>query len=87
MASVQTMLNLWLGLDQCQSSNKVIFQKADVTGIEWPNCASGTVVEHYRISDGGHTWPGSSPEPSLGYTTQTIDANVVIWNFFKQFTS
>ena len=87
MASVQTILNLWLGIDRCQSANKVIFQKDDVTGIEWPSCASGTVVEHYRISDGGHTWPGSSPEPSLGFTTSTIDANVVIWNFFKQFTS
>ncbi len=87
MASVQTILNLWLGIDRCQSTNKVIFQKADVTGIEWPNCAAGTVVEHYRISDGGHTWPGSSPEPSLGFTTQTIDANVVIWNFFSQFTN
>lgn len=87
MASVQTMLNLWLGIDKCQSTNKVIFQKADVTGIEWPDCAPGTVVEHYIISDGGHTWPGSSPEPSLGFTTQTIDANVVIWNFFKQFSN
>ncbi|HEU0001028.1 MAG TPA: PHB depolymerase family esterase [Ktedonobacteraceae bacterium] len=87
MASVQTMLNLWLGLDHCQNTNKVIYQKADVTGIEWSDCAPGTVVEHYRISDGGHTWPGSSPIPSLGFTTQTIDANVVIWNFFSQFTN
>ena len=87
MASVQTILNFWLGIDQCKSANKVIFQKADVTGTEWPTCAPGTVVEHYRISDGGHTWPGSSPEPSLGFTTQTIDANVVIWNFFSQFTN
>ncbi|HKV58067.1 MAG TPA: PHB depolymerase family esterase [Ktedonobacteraceae bacterium] len=87
MASVQTMLNLWLGLDHCQDTNKVIYQKADVTGIEWPDCAPDAVVEHYRISDGGHTWPGSSPIPSLGFTTQTIDANVVIWNFFSQFTN
>lgn len=87
MASVQAMLKLWLGIDQCRSASKVIFQKADVTAIEWPGCAPGTVVEHYRISDGGHTWPGSSPEPALGFTTQTIDANMVIWNFFSQFTS
>ena len=87
MASVQTILNLWLGLDHCEDTNKVIYQKADVTGIEWPDCAPGTVVEHYRISDGGHTWPGSSPIPSLGFTTQTIDANVVIWNFFSQFAN
>lgn len=85
MASVQTYLNVWLGHDQCQNNSKVIFQKNDVTGIEWPDCAGGAVVEHYRISDGGHTWPGSSPIPSLGFTTQTIDANVVIWNFFSRF--
>ncbi|HLX55807.1 MAG TPA: PHB depolymerase family esterase [Ktedonobacteraceae bacterium] len=87
MASVQTMLDLWLSIDHCQSANKVIFQKADVTGIEWPDCLTGTVVEHYRISDGGHTWPGSSPIPSLGYTTQTIDANIVIWNFLSKFSN
>lgn len=87
MTSVQTILNLWLSINHCQSASKVIFQKADVTGTEWPDCAAGTVVEHYRISDGGHTWPGSSPIPSLGYTTHTIDANVVIWNFLSQFSS
>jgi polyhydroxybutyrate depolymerase len=85
IASVQTYLNVWFGHDRCQNTSKVIFQKSDVTGIEWPDCAGGAIVEHYRISDGGHTWPGSSPIPSLGYTTQTIDANVVIWNFFSRF--
>lgn len=85
IASVQTYLNVWFTLDQCQSANKVIFQKSDVTGTEWPDCADGTVVEHYRISDGGHTWPGSSPIPSLGYTTQTINANSIIWDFVSQF--
>lgn len=86
IASVQTFLNVWFSLDQCQSTNKVIFQKNDVTGTEWPDCAGGTVVEHYRISDGGHTWPGSSPIPSLGYTTQTINANSIIWDFVSQFS-
>jgi polyhydroxybutyrate depolymerase len=85
IASVQTYLDAWLDHDRCQHTSKVIFQKSDVTGIEWPACADGTVVEHYRISDGGHTWPGSSPIPSLGYTTKTIDANVVIWNFLSQY--
>ncbi len=87
MAAVQVYLNFWLAHDQCNATNEVIFQQSDVTGIAWPHCANGTVVEHYRISDGGHTWPGSSPNPGLGYTTHTIDANIVIWNFFNQFTT
>jgi polyhydroxybutyrate depolymerase len=84
---VQTILNLWFSIDQCNTSDQqTIFQQADVTGYEWPSCANGTVVEQYQISDGGHVWPGSAtPQPSLGYTTQTIDANTVIWNFFSQF--
>jgi polyhydroxybutyrate depolymerase len=87
MAAVQVYLNFWLAHNKCNATNEVIFQKSDVTGIAWPHCTNGTVVEHYRISDGGHTWPGSSPNPGLGYTTHTIDANIVIWNFFKQFTT
>lgn len=87
--SVQTLLNLWFGIDRCNTnSSKTIFQKADVTGIEWSDCADGSVVEHYKITDGGHTWPGSAtPQPDLGYTTQTINANDVIWNFVSQFKS
>lgn len=88
LASVQTFLNVWFNLDNCDANNSsTIFQQADVIGFKWSNCADGTVVEHYRISDGGHVWPGSAiPMPDLGYTTHTIDANVVIWNFFKGFT-
>src|SRR5260370_42089590 len=63
MASVQAMLKLWLGIDQCRGASKVIFQKADGTAIEWPGCAPRTVVEHYRNRGGGHTRPGSRPAP------------------------
>lgn len=84
-AAVQVYLNFWLARNKCTPTNEVIFQKADVTGIEWPHCANDAIIQHYRISDGGHTWPGSSPMPTLGYTTHTIDANIVIWNFLSQF--
>ena len=89
LISVPTFLNLWFAIDQCKTSTKqTIFQKADVTGYKWSRCANGTLVEHYKITDGGHVWPGSSiPMPSLGYTTHTIDANGVIWNFFSAFKS
>jgi polyhydroxybutyrate depolymerase len=85
MAAVQVYLNVWLGHDQCSGSSQVIFKQADVTGMEWKQCADNTVVIHYRISDGGHTWPGGGSITSLGYTTHTIDANVVIWKFFSQY--
>ena len=88
MAAVSVFLNVWFTHDQCDTNtSKVIFHQGDVTGTEWPDCADGTIVEHYRISVGGHVWPGAIPRPSLGFTTHVINANVVIWNFFSQFKS
>ncbi len=87
MSAVQTYLNFWLARDKCKPANQVIFQKADVTGLEWPHCANGIVIQHYRISDGGHTWPGSNPTLGIGYNSHVIDASAVIWNFFSQFSN
>lgn len=87
MSAVQAYLNSWLARDKCTPANQVIFQKADVTGLEWSHCANGAVIEHYRISDGGHTWPGSNPTMGIGYNSHVIDASAVIWNFFSQFSN
>ena len=87
MAAVQIYLNAWFDHDQCSESSQVIFQQGDVTGIAWKHCANGSVVEHYRISDGGHTWPGGGIIATLGYTTHVIDANAVIWNFFSRYST
>lgn len=89
LVSVPTFLNLWFAIDQCNANaSQTIFQKADVTGYKWSQCTRGTIVEHYKITDGGHVWPGSPVNmPSLGYTTHAIDANTVIWNFFSGFKS
>lgn len=86
MASVQAYLNFWLAYDRCKPASKVIFQKTDVTALEWSQCANGAIIQHYRISDGGHVWPDSNPTLGIGFNSHTIDANVVIWNFLSQFS-
>lgn len=80
MASVQDYLNVWVKVDQCSGNSTQFFQRGDVTGIEWTHCAAGTIVRHYRISDGGHTWAG---QPG---TTHVITANEVMWSFFSKFS-
>ncbi len=59
---------------------------ADVTVITW-DCPVEGATDLYRITDGGHTWPGSDLsaqlEDLLGHTTTTIDANEVMWAFFE----
>jgi len=86
MAAVQVYLNVWLNRDGCDDTSKVFFQKGDVTGIEWTHCAGDSIVVHYRVSDGGHNWPGAATN-FAGFTTHVIDANVVIWDFFSHYTT
>jgi polyhydroxybutyrate depolymerase len=80
IAAVQDYLHGWTARDQCTGNPTTFFQKEDVTGIEWTHCADGTIVRHYRISDGVHSWPGSP------HTTNIINGDVVIWTFFSQFS-
>ncbi len=80
MGAVQTYLNGWVARNACTGNPETFFQQGDVTGMQWTKCANNTIVRHYRISDGQHTWPGSPG------TTHVISANVVIWDFFSKFS-
>lgn len=42
---------------------------------------NGSVVEHYRINNGSHSWPGTS----FGEANRDINATDLIWEFFKRF--
>jgi polyhydroxybutyrate depolymerase len=43
----------------------------------------GSTVEHYKITGGGHTWPGSAF--NVGVTNQDFNASKEIWRFFRQY--
>ena len=54
----------------------------------YADCAVGGSVSLIVVEGGGHTWPGGFqylPERFIGRTTREIDANQVIWDFFRQF--
>lgn len=59
----------------------------DVTLIAFP-CPKGAEAELYRVTGGGHTWPGSQFSKAIagavGPTTFSISANDLIWKFFQQ---
>ena len=60
---------------------------SDVVLVRY-KCPDDADVDFYRINGGGHAWPGSEfsqgIESVVGYTTFTIDANTVMWDFFQQ---
>ncbi len=50
-------------------------------------CPNNAQVEYYEIVNGGHTWPGALGAPdSFGAVNRDINANNVMWSFFKQFS-
>jgi polyhydroxybutyrate depolymerase len=75
----------WAKRDGCSSTSTTRVVAKNVALISYP-CANGSSVELYRIRGGGHTWPGSvldSKSTNLGVTTLAINADTIIWNFFK----
>jgi polyhydroxybutyrate depolymerase len=76
----------WAKRNHCSTatSNKQIGR--DVLKISY-HCLANADVELYRISGGGHTWPGSEFDKKLtsylGGVTFTISADAVMWSFFQ----
>ena len=60
---------------------------SDVTRIAYAGCRRGADVQLYRVRGGGHTWPGSTFSQQIaslvGPTTMNVDANEVMWRFFR----
>lgn len=60
---------------------------ADVTLLRY-SCPPSTALELYRVDGGGHAWPGSRGSAAIaaavGRNTFTIDADSIMWNFFRE---
>jgi polyhydroxybutyrate depolymerase len=59
---------------------------ADVTRIEYLNCADSAAVVLYRVQGGGHTWPSGGPLPEwlVGSRSNGVDATREMWRFFRE---
>ena len=76
----------WAHRNGCGPEPGVRRLAADVEQIAYP-CPAGANVDFYRVSGGGHTWPGSKTNAAIGgltgHTTLSIDAKQIIWQFFR----
>ncbi|MDY0827852.1 hypothetical protein SK224_01810 [Microbacterium sp. BG28] len=84
---VQTAVERWAAIDGCGASS-VDSPTGGVSVTTYTGCAAGPVVS-YVIDGMGHTWPGRALEAQaayasvLGATTDLVDANAVMWDFFS----
>jgi polyhydroxybutyrate depolymerase len=92
--SVNESIEFWVKRNQC-STLPVMAEEPDkdpddgtrVTRKQYTNGIDGTEVILYAVDGGGHTWPGGFqylPKWIIGKTSRDIDANMVIWDFFKR---
>lgn len=81
--AVPAVLADWAKHDGCDATPTVQQVGEDVRRSTWKGCKDDVRLRSYTIAGGGHTWPGAAaPIPSLGRTTDTIDASTLILDFF-----
>ncbi len=94
--SVHESLRFWAKQNQCPGSPLITYEPDrdpnDGTRVRreaYVPCGHETEVVLYAVEGGGHTWPGGDqylPARIIGKTSRDIDANEVIWDFFKRHT-
>ena len=90
--SIPSIISYWVNHNQCdtqsifiQVANINLTDSSTVEHYIWENGINGVEVEHFKIIDGGHTWPGSNFPNSNGITNFDIIASVEIWRFFSKY--
>jgi polyhydroxybutyrate depolymerase len=83
--SIPAITAAWARRNGCAATPTERTIAAEVTLIRY-RCPPGGDVELYRITGGGHSWPGSAFSRAIvavvGPTTTSISADDVIWRFF-----
>ncbi|MGW2661588.1 alpha/beta hydrolase family esterase [Nocardia tengchongensis] len=90
--SVAATQQAWRERDACDAvTTTALPQRTDdgtsVT-VASSDCAGGSSVQLYTVTDGGHTWPGGPqylPKAIVGNVTHQFDAAEVIWRFCARF--
>lgn len=91
--SIASIISYWVNYNQCdtqsvftQIANSNLIDISIVEHYNWKNGINGVGVEHFKIIDGGHTWPGSNFSNSNGgITNYDINASLEIWKFFSKY--
>ena len=79
---VQEALSRWAARDLCVPASVITRVDRFATRYEWSWCAApGKQVVHYRITGGGHMWPGANAR-THARPSDAVSATNLIWQFF-----
>ena len=90
MEAIPNVLSYWVNFNNCNATpivtdvpNTNLTDGCTAVHYLYSGGASGVDVEHYKIIDGGHTWPDSFFP--IGVTNNDFNASKKIWQFFLQY--
>jgi polyhydroxybutyrate depolymerase len=75
----------WSRRNQCGPNPIESAVAADVTRLQYTNCADDADVLLYTVKGEGHQWPGGKRVPAewmIGRYSRSIDATKQMWAFF-----
>lgn len=85
-ASIPDTMQAWAVRNGCPKGHREQQVAEDVTRFVY-DCPPLKAVELYRVTGGGHTWPGSPVSEAagtlIGHTTMNISADEIMWKFFQ----
>jgi polyhydroxybutyrate depolymerase len=83
--SIPNIMAAWAKRNGCRAGDTETRVASDVTRLTY-DCAPAAATVLYRVTGGGHAWPGSSTsvaiEGIVGHTTMNVDADAIMWKFF-----
>ena len=89
--SVEQTLNFFIQNNNCLLTPDTLFipdtcttDSCNVQKISYTDCADSVQVVLYKVIHGGHAWPQGTLA-GQGNLNRDINANVELWNFFKNF--
>jgi polyhydroxybutyrate depolymerase len=93
--NIDQMIARWVKYNGCSAEPAVVDRRAgregsgqSATRYVYSHCRDGAEVDLWKLTGAGHVWPGGKQkfmERILGPSTEIIDANQEMWNFFKRF--
>ena len=88
--AIEAMVAHWVQFNNCNPTPTITavpdidpYDGCTATHYVYSGGDSGSTVEFFKITDGGHTWPGAVIK--TGVTNRDIKASVEIWRFFSQY--
>lgn len=92
MKAIEDVIQFWVSQNNCTATPDIFpipdtdpNDNATAERFLYSGGTNGRTVELFKITGGGHSWPGSPMPGSSEVTCMDVDASKEIWRFFSRY--